>query len=48
MNYKYPIYDWSKEINLHCYYSIFKEKRILRMDKVISNLKTGKFNSVYY
>ena len=44
MNFKYPIYEWLKEINLHCYYSLFKEKRILSMDKVISNLKTGKFN----
>ena len=43
-NCKYPIYEWLKEINLHCYYSLFKEKRILSMDKVINNLKTGKFN----
>ena len=44
INYKFPIYDWLKEINLHCYYSLFKEKGILGMDKVINNLKTGKFN----
>ena len=43
-NYKYPIYEWLKEINLHCYYSLFKEKRIFCMDKVITNLKTGKYN----
>ena len=43
-NYKYPIYEWLKEINLHCYYSLFKEKRIFSMDKVITNLKTGKYN----
>ena len=44
INYKYPIYDWLKEINLHCYYILFKEKGIFGMDKVIRNLKTGKFN----
>ena len=44
INYKYPIYDWLKEINLHCYYSLFREKRIFCMDKVIINLKSGKYN----
>ena len=44
ITYKYPIYNWLKEINLHCYYSLFKEKGIYSMDKVISNLKTGKYN----
>ena len=44
INYKYPIYDWLKEINLHCYYSLFREKRIFSMDKVIINLKSGKYN----
>ena len=44
VNYKYPIYEWLKEINLHCYYSLFKEKKIYSMDKVINNLKTGNFN----
>ena len=44
INYKYPIYDWLKEINLHCYYSLFREKRIYSMDKVIINLKSGKYN----
>ena len=43
-NYKYPIYDWLKEINLHCYYNLFTQKNIFSMDKVIHNLKTGKFN----
>ena len=43
INYKYPIYDWLKEINLHCYYSLFREKRIFCMDKVIINLKSGKY-----
>ena len=42
-NNKYPIYDWLKEIGLHCYYNLFKEKRIFTMEKVISNLKTGKY-----
>ena len=44
INCKYPIFNWLKEINLHCYYSLFKEKGIFSMDKVITNLKTGKFN----
>ena len=22
-NYRYPMYDWLKEINLHCYYNLF-------------------------
>ena len=44
INFKYPIYDWLKEINLHCYYSLFKDKKIYSMDKVVSNLKSGKFN----
>ena len=44
INYKYSIYDWLKEINLHCYYSLFREKRIYSMDKVIINLKSGKYN----
>ena len=43
-NYRYPIYDWLKEINLHCYYNLFTQKNIFSMDKVIHNLKTGKFN----
>ena len=42
-NNKYPIYDWLKEIGLHCYYNLFKEKRIYTMEKVISNLKSGKY-----
>ena len=42
-NNKYPIYDWLKEIGLHCYYNLFKEKRIFSMEKVISNLKSGKY-----
>ena len=44
INYKYPIYDWLKKINLHCYYSLFKGKKIYSMDKVVNNLKSGKFN----
>jgi len=44
INYKYPIYDWLKEIKLHCYYNLFKEKNILSMNNIISNLKTGKYN----
>ena len=44
INYKYPIYDWLKEINLHCYYSLFKDKKIYSMDKVVSNLKSGRYN----
>jgi len=43
-NYRYPIYDWLKEINLHCYYNLFTQKNIFSMDKVIHNLNTGKFN----
>ena len=42
-NNKYPIYDWLKEIGLHCYYNLFKEKKIFTMEKIISNLKTGKY-----
>ena len=42
-NNKYPIYEWLKEIGLHCYYNLFKEKKIFSMDKIITNLKTGKF-----
>ena len=42
-NNKYPIYNWLKEIGLHCYYNLFKEKRIFTMEKVISNLKSGKY-----
>ena len=42
-NNKYPIYDWLKEIGLHCYYNLFKEKKIFSMEKVISNLKSGKY-----
>ena len=43
INGKYPIYDWLKEIGLHCYYNLFKEKKIFSMEKVITNLKSGKF-----
>ena len=42
-NNKYPIYDWLKEIGLHCYYNLFKEKKIFSMEKIISNLRTGKY-----
>ena len=42
-NNRYPIYNWLKEIGLHCYYNLFKEKKIFTMEKVISNLKSGKF-----
>ena len=42
-NNKYPIYDWLKEIGLHCYYNLFTEKKIFTMEKVISNLKSGKY-----
>ncbi len=40
---RYPIYDWLKEIGLHCYYNLFKDKKIYTMEKAISNLKSGKF-----
>ena len=43
-NYKYPIYNWLKEIKLHCYYNLFREKNIVSMNNIISNLKTGKYN----
>ena len=43
-NIKYPIYNWLKEIKLHCYYNLFREKNILSMNNIISNLKTGKYN----
>ena len=33
----------NKEIGLHCYYNLFKEKKIFSMEKVISNLKSGKY-----
>ena len=42
-NNKYPIYEWLKEIGLHCYYNLFKEKKIFSIDKIINNLKSGKF-----
>ena len=40
---RYPIYDWLKEIGLHCYYNLFKDNKIFTMEKAISNLKSGKF-----
>ena len=43
-NYKYPIYNWLKEIKLHCYYNLFREKNILSMSNIISNLKAGQYN----
>ena len=39
----YPIYDWLKEINLHCYYNLFIEKKIYCFDKMIQNLRTGEY-----
>ena len=43
-NYKYPIYEWLKEIKLHCYYNLFIGKNILSMNNIISNLRTEKYN----
>ena len=42
-NNKYPIYYWLKEIGLQCYYNLFKERKIFSMEKIISNLKSGKY-----
>ena len=42
-NNKFPIYEWLKEIGLHCYYNLFIEKKIFNMEKVITNLKSGKY-----
>ncbi len=40
---KVPIFDWRKDIGLHCYYNLFIEKKIFSMQKVITNLKSGKY-----
>ena len=42
-NNKFPIFDWLKDIGLHCYYNLFIEKKIFSMQKVITNLKSGKY-----
>ena len=39
---KYPVYDWLNNINLSCYTSLFINKKIYDLKKVIDGMKQGK------
>ena len=39
---KYPIHDWLNEINLSCYATLFIQKKIYNLEKIINYMKKGK------
>ena len=43
---KYPIYDWLNNINLACYTTLFINKKIYNLQKIINGMKQGKIKLI--